>query len=45
MIPERAADPAHRRTFGRLTAFELAWPNCGTVDCVKRRPSVVEAQG
>ena len=23
-----------RRTFARLTAFDLACPNCGTVDCV-----------
>jgi hypothetical protein len=25
-----------RRTFARLTAFDVACPNCGTVDCVQR---------
>ena len=34
--PFSAANPGfmHRRTFARLTAFDVACPNCGTVDCV-----------
>ena len=27
--------PQRRRTFARLTAFDVACPECGTVDCVK----------
>jgi hypothetical protein len=34
-VPGRTAP---RRTFARVTGFDLACPNCGTVDCV-RSPS------
>ena len=27
--------PPPRRTFARVTAFDLACPNCGAVDCVR----------
>ena len=33
-LTDQSRSQPGRRTFARLTAFDVACPNCGTVDCV-----------